>query len=315
MKRIIPAEPTAEQIERGLKAPIPGGSQAWHWFLPHDTTPQGAANVRDVLRRMFLAMTENCPEVSGEPVAWKCEMAQEDGTVRTMFVAQDPDGLRFNDMGEPSPFRVTPLYTTPQPDPVDDPMDTPLPCDVKVGHGTIRKGVKLRTLVARMKVLYEMATGEKADAVAALTDAQREERLALFRADLAAGCKPVTRSTSTPPAPRDAEIAPAMAMKSLVESLTTQGFSVTLYAHRGKEHHGFTTGDQAPVIAGLFRERDSLDAEIARLRDAAKVALEALESIGSMYDYEASVGDLASRLYEARCIANPSITTLKGALE
>jgi hypothetical protein len=37
------------------------------------------------------------------------------------------------------------------------PMDTPLPCDVKVGHVTIRKGVALRTLVMRMQVLYDMA--------------------------------------------------------------------------------------------------------------------------------------------------------------
>jgi hypothetical protein len=39
----------------------------------------------------------------------------------------------------------------------EDPMDTPLPCDVTVGHVTIRKGVALRTLVARMQVLYDMA--------------------------------------------------------------------------------------------------------------------------------------------------------------
>jgi len=39
----------------------------------------------------------------------------------------------------------------------DDPMDTPLPCDVKVGHVNIRKGVALKTLVARMQVLYDMA--------------------------------------------------------------------------------------------------------------------------------------------------------------
>jgi hypothetical protein len=38
-----------------------------------------------------------------------------------------------------------------------DPMNTPLPCDVKVGHVTIRKGVALRTLVMRMQVLYDMA--------------------------------------------------------------------------------------------------------------------------------------------------------------
>ena len=39
----------------------------------------------------------------------------------------------------------------------ENPMDTPLPCDVKVGHVNIRKGVALRTLVARMQVLYDMA--------------------------------------------------------------------------------------------------------------------------------------------------------------
>ena len=38
-----------------------------------------------------------------------------------------------------------------------DPMDTPLPCAVKVGHVTVRKGVALRTLVMRMQVLYDMA--------------------------------------------------------------------------------------------------------------------------------------------------------------
>lgn len=52
-----------------------------------------------------------------------------------------------------------------QPAPAD-PMDWPLPCDVTVGHGTMRKGVRLGTLVARMKVLYEMAMGMNADEVA-----------------------------------------------------------------------------------------------------------------------------------------------------
>ncbi len=37
-----------------------------------------------------------------------------------------------------------------------DPMQWPLPCDVKVGHVTIRKGCALNTLVTRMQVLYEM---------------------------------------------------------------------------------------------------------------------------------------------------------------
>ena len=55
-----------------------------------------------------------------------------------------------------------------------DPMDWPLPCDVTVGHGTMRKGVKLRTLVLRMKTLYEMATGRNADEVANRTPEERQ---------------------------------------------------------------------------------------------------------------------------------------------
>jgi len=38
-----------------------------------------------------------------------------------------------------------------------DPLDTPLPCDVTVGHGTHKKGTKLRSLVARMQLLYDDA--------------------------------------------------------------------------------------------------------------------------------------------------------------
>ena len=42
-----------------------------------------------------------------------------------------------------------------------DPLDMPLPCDVKVGHVNIRKGVALRILCARMQVLYEMAQSKQ----------------------------------------------------------------------------------------------------------------------------------------------------------
>lgn len=41
--------------------------------------------------------------------------------------------------------------------PAGNPLDTPLPCDITVGHVTMRKGVKLGTLVIRMRVLYQMA--------------------------------------------------------------------------------------------------------------------------------------------------------------
>ena len=44
-----------------------------------------------------------------KPVAWMCELMQEDGSVRTMFVTEDPAGLRWGDADEPSPFKVTPL--------------------------------------------------------------------------------------------------------------------------------------------------------------------------------------------------------------
>jgi len=48
--------------------------------------------------------------MSMKPVAWLCELAQEDGTTRRQFVEQDPDGLRWNDTGEPSPYRTHPLF-------------------------------------------------------------------------------------------------------------------------------------------------------------------------------------------------------------
>ncbi len=66
-----------------------------------------------------------------------------------------------------------------------DPMDWPLPCDVTVGHRTMAKGVALRTLVLRMKVLYEMATGNDADAVASRTLEDSKALAASFLAAVA----------------------------------------------------------------------------------------------------------------------------------
>ena len=50
---------TNETIDRLLSAPIPGGSQARDWFLPHDTE-RGLENVRDVVRRLVAAEREAC---------------------------------------------------------------------------------------------------------------------------------------------------------------------------------------------------------------------------------------------------------------
>jgi hypothetical protein len=44
------------------------------------------------------------------PVAWMAEFVTACESTETQFYTQDPNGLRFNDAGDPSPFRVTPLY-------------------------------------------------------------------------------------------------------------------------------------------------------------------------------------------------------------
>lgn len=58
----------------------------------------------------------------------------------------------------------------------DDPMDSGLPCDIKVGNVTIRKGCKLRTLVARMESLHRMAMA----ALPVVTPEQRAEFDSMF---------------------------------------------------------------------------------------------------------------------------------------
>lgn len=57
-------------------------------------------------------------------------------------------------------------------EPPVDPMDWPLPCDVTIGHGTIKRGSRLSTLVAQMAVLYELAHGE--DVVMSIGDVETE---------------------------------------------------------------------------------------------------------------------------------------------
>ena len=91
--------------------------------------------------------------------------------------------------------------STQQPAPAD-PMDWPLPCDVTVGHGTMRKGVSLRTLVTRMKVLYEMATGNSADEVANRTPEENTALADAFRARIGAAHQPSpTAQADSQPAP------------------------------------------------------------------------------------------------------------------
>lgn len=56
-----------------------------------------------------------------------------------------------------------------------DPLDTPLPCDVRVGNGTHRKGTTLRTLITRMKMLHEAAFGPEP------SQAEKDANLAALR--------------------------------------------------------------------------------------------------------------------------------------
>lgn len=55
---------TDEQIAKMLRTPIPGGSNAADWFLPHDSE-RGKENIYDVVRRMFAAIPEAPPAVVG----------------------------------------------------------------------------------------------------------------------------------------------------------------------------------------------------------------------------------------------------------
>jgi hypothetical protein len=55
-----------------------------------------------------------------------------------------------------------------------DPMNTPLPCDVKVGHTTFRKGVKLGTFVTAAQHWHREAFPEGYE----LTDEQKAANLA-----------------------------------------------------------------------------------------------------------------------------------------
>ena len=137
--------------------------------------------------------------------------------------------------GTPRPGAVV---APPVPEP-SDPMDWPLPCDVKVGHGTHSKGVALRSLVLRMKALYKMATGEDADEVAGRTVEQRQAMSSLLiggcpscgRADCVARacCNPVpdinkllsaapTEATHTQPASEPDKLADRSLAKSFREN-------------------------------------------------------------------------------------------------
>lgn len=59
---------------------------------------------------------------------------------------------------------------------IADPLDMPLPCDIKVGSGTMCKGLPLRTLVIRMKILHSYAIEKNGAEVINAIEALQIER-------------------------------------------------------------------------------------------------------------------------------------------
>ncbi len=72
------------------------------------------------------------------------------------------------------------------PTPPADPLDTPLPCDITVGHGTHKKGVKLRSLVTRMQGLYDISrdVGELTYAITEMAEQVSRGRLFVSKIDV-----------------------------------------------------------------------------------------------------------------------------------
>lgn len=64
---------TDEQVDRMLSAPIPGGSQARDWFLPHEAA-KGLANVRNVVRAMVRSAS---PAQEAQQPRWCDYVAEE----------------------------------------------------------------------------------------------------------------------------------------------------------------------------------------------------------------------------------------------
>ena len=160
---MVPVEPSDEMLKAGAKA----------WLS-------------DDLRRsstLYRAMISAAPAVDAQPVAipGACKALLRE----VMHNHRDKESPDYNACEDAQCMwceEAAVFIAQPDAAPVaqpGDPMDWPLPCDITVGHGTMRKGVKLSTLVRRMKVLYKMATGLDADEVA---NRSPEERQAIFDA-------------------------------------------------------------------------------------------------------------------------------------
>lgn len=94
-----------EQIER-------------HTLTASECPPDSAVMLVSSINRLLSKRPGDAARFA-QPVAWLCSLMMEDGTTRTQIVEQDPAGLRWNDDGESSPYKVQPLYAAPQAVPTD----------------------------------------------------------------------------------------------------------------------------------------------------------------------------------------------------
>lgn len=106
-------------------------------------------------RRIVKAMDAPAAQ---EPVAW--EFQHEETGRTTIQVNGGVNTLESYLKLSPRHFYVRPLYAAPVAAQAPaDPLDTPLPCDITVGHVTIGKNCPLRALVHRMQALYSLSNG------------------------------------------------------------------------------------------------------------------------------------------------------------
>jgi hypothetical protein len=154
--------------------------QEWHG--DHDYSGVVRANLERLAKSAALA--SQASKGAGVPDASPIAVTDDSALNGIKWYVPPPQHLR-NGMNL---YFVPPKYAAPSPaqaQPVADPMNWPLPCDVTVGNGTHKKGVPLRSLVARMKVLHGMATSQpvpdaargKLENIAHILAQQRERSL------------------------------------------------------------------------------------------------------------------------------------------
>jgi hypothetical protein len=175
----------------------------------------------------------------------------------------------------------------------DDPMDWPLPCDVTVGGGTMRKGVKLSTLVLRMKSLYKAATGFDADEVANRTT---EERQALADAFMTKIATPL-QAPALQPEPQTTGWPPSELMQD-----DHSGLSKAL---SNTPHARLNAREAAAQIRALTDDRDSWREQAsARVADAVQFAAERDAALEHAAEVRAVVLEEAAQCIDKLALRN-----------